>query len=181
VNEGKYRSSQLGSTREYHQPHVAFHFLLDYVPTFRAAYAPDGFIQYQPFIPKAAAKDVLREILRLNQARGIVSYLGVLKRYRPDDFLLSHALDGYSLAMDFPVTASNREALWKMCGEMSEIVLDAGGRFYAAKDSVLRPQDFRRAWGQERISTFRALRARCDPHRILRTEWAERVGVDEPE
>ena len=108
-----------------------------------------------------------------------MSYLGVMKRYRPDNFLLSHALDGYSMAMDFPVTPQNREGLWKMCGEMSDIVLSAGGRFYPAKDSVMRPQDFRRAWGQERIARFRALRDRTDPERTLHTEWAERVGVDE--
>lgn len=179
VNTGKYVASRLGSTRPYLQGHVAFHFLLDYVPTFRAAYEPHGFIQYQPFVPKEHARRVFGEILRLNRARGIVSYLGVLKRYRPDDFLLSHALDGYSLAMDFPVTPANRDALWQMCGEMNDLVLDAGGRFYAAKDSVLRPQDFLRSWGQERVSRFRALRAEVDPERILRTEWAERVGVDE--
>jgi decaprenylphospho-beta-D-ribofuranose 2-oxidase len=179
VNTGKYLSSRFGSTRDYLQPHVAFHFLLDYVPTWRNAYEPHGFIQYQPFIPKAHAREVLGQILKLNQARGIVSYLGVLKRYRPDDFLLSHALDGYSLAMDFPVTRENRAGLWKMCGEMSELVLAAGGRFYPAKDAVLRPEDFRRAFGQDRISTFRALRHEVDPQRILRTEWATRVGVDE--
>lgn len=179
VNMGKYFSGVVSPSSDYLQGHVAFHFLLDYVPTWRSAYEPNGFIQYQPFLPRATAKDALREILRLNQARGIVSYLGVLKRYRPDTFLLSHALDGYSLAMDFPVTASNREALWKMCGEMSEIVLAAGGRFYPAKDSVLRPADFRRAWGQQRISQFRSLRQRVDPRRVLRTEWAARVGVDD--
>lgn len=179
VNFGKYYASRFSPTREYPQPHVAFHFLLDYVPTFRDAYKPHGFIQYQPFIPKAHARQVLTEILKLNQARGIVSYLGVMKRYRPDNFLLSHALDGYSLAMDFPVTPQNREGLWKMCGEMSDIVLSAGGRFYPAKDSVMRPQDFRRAWGQERIARFRAMRNRTDPQRILHTEWAERVGVDD--
>lgn len=180
VNLGKYLSSRVSGNGDYFQPHVAFHYLLDYVPTWRSAYEPEGFIQYQPFIPKAHAKEVIRKILQLNQARGIVSYLGVLKRYRPDDFLLSHALDGYSLAMDFPVTRSNREALWKMCGDMSELVLEAGGRFYPAKDSVLRPQDFRRSWGQERVGAFRTLRAEVDPSRILRTEWAARVGVDEP-
>lgn len=178
VNLAKYLASRFSSTRPYLQGHVAFHFLLDYVPTFRNAYAPHGFIQYQPFVPRANAKRVFKQILELNRARGIVSYLGVMKRYRPDDFLLSHALDGYSMAMDFPVTPRNREALWKMCHDMNEIVLDAGGRFYPAKDSVLRPQDLYRAWGQERVERFRGLRRRLDPNRVLRTEWAARVGID---
>jgi len=178
VNLGKYLASTASPTSEYLQGHVAFHFLLDYIPTWRAAYEPEGFIQYQPFVPREHAREVFSQLLRLNQARGLVSYLGVLKRYRPDEFLLSHALDGYSLAMDFPVTRSNREALWKMCGEMTEIVLAAGGRFYPAKDSVLRPEDFRRAWGQERVSRFQALRRAMDPDQLLRTEWAARVGVE---
>ncbi len=178
VNTTKYYSSLVSPTTPYKQPHVAFHFLLDYV-TMRAAYQPGGFIQYQPFVPKEAAKQVFTDILKLNQSRGIVSYLGVIKRYRPDSFLLSHALDGYSIALDYPVTASNRQALWQMCYEMNEIVLAAGGKFYPAKDSVLRPQDFSRSFGQERLATFRALRHRADPGRVLRTEWAARVGVDE--
>lgn len=179
LNFGKYMASRLTPTRPYLQGHVAFHFLLDYVPNWRSSYEPGGFIQYQPFLPKETAHDALTELLKLSQARGIVSFLGVLKRYRADSFLLSHALDGYSLAMDFPVTAANRAELWKLCGEMNDIVLSAGGRFYPAKDSVLRPQDFRRAFGQERIAQFRALRHRVDPARVLRTEWAVRVGVDE--
>jgi FAD/FMN-containing dehydrogenase len=164
---------------EHFQGHAGFAFLLDYVPGWRQMYAPGGFIQYQPFVPKEHAKEVFTQILKRCQQKNMPSYLGVLKRHRPDDFLLSHVVDGYSFAMDFPVTSSNREALWAMCHELSELVLEAGGRFYPAKDAVLRPQDFKRAWGQERIGRFRALRKRVDPDRILRTEWASRVGVDE--
>ncbi|MCB9766277.1 MAG: FAD-binding oxidoreductase [Alphaproteobacteria bacterium] len=178
VNLGKYLASVVGSNKPYLQGHVAFHFLLDYVPNFREAYDPGGFIQYQPFVPAAHALDVFTDLLQRCQRADIVPYLGVLKRYRPDDFLLSHALDGFSLAMDFPVTRANRDALWALCHEMSDVVLEVGGRFYPAKDSVLRPEDFRRAFGQGPIATFRGLRDRVDPQRILRTEWAERVGVD---
>ena len=160
------------------QSHVAFAFLLDYVPNWRNMYAPHGFIQYQPFVPKESAPAVFKKILQMQQAAGLPSYLGVMKRHRADDFLLSHALDGYSFAMDFAVTPANREALWRLCHEMSEVVLEGGGRFYPAKDSVLRPQDFQRAWGQDRIAQFRRLRAEVDPQKILRTEWAQRVGVD---
>jgi FAD/FMN-containing dehydrogenase len=179
MNLVKYLGDSLGAGRDHYQSHVAFAFLLDYVPNWRKMYEPGGFIQYQPFVPKENAKEVFRKILQLQQQRGLPSYLGVMKRHRPDNFLLSHAVDGYSFAMDFAVTQSNREDLWKLCHEMSELVLEAGGRFYPAKDAVLRPQDFARAWGQQRIGQFRALRAEADPQRILQTEWAARVGVDE--
>lgn len=179
TNEAKYRASTLGSTADYYQSHAAFHFLLDQMPGFRNAYEPGGFLQYQPFVPAENAERVFNEILRVSKQRGIMSYLGVLKRYRPDDFLLSHALDGYSLALDYPITRANQAPLYAMLHELTELVLDAGGRFYPAKDSILRPEHFRRAFGQEAITKFRTLRDQCDPNRILRTNWAARVGVDE--
>ncbi len=177
LNTAKYFASLLGSTAEYRQGHVAFHFLLDYVPAFRDAYRPHGFIQFQPFVPKESAQRVFGEILRMNQAADLVSYLGVLKRYRPDNFLLSHALDGYSLALDYPITATNRDALWAHCAALAELVISAGGRFYPAKDATLSPEHYARTWGP-RLEQFRALRSRCDPHRVLSTNLARRVGVD---
>lgn len=177
VNLGKYVAARLSPSAPYLQGHVAFAFLLDYVD-WRGAYAPGGLVQYQPFVPAAQAREVFGTILRRSQALGMPSYLGVIKRYRPDSFLLSHALDGFSLALDFRVTRSNREALWRMLREFNDLVLEAGGRFYPAKDSVMRPSDFERAWGQGAVGRFRALRAEVDPGRVLATEFARRVGVD---
>lgn len=180
LNTGKYLASALGPRAPYLQAHVAFQFLLDYVPGFRSAYEPGGFIQYQPFLPRDTARETLRAILARTQAAGLVSYLGVLKRHRPDDFLLSHALDGYSLAMDFPVTASNRADLFRLCHDLNDLVCEAGGRFYPAKDLTMRPQDFGRAWGQERLAALASLRARVDPEGVLRTDLAARVGAVAP-
>ncbi len=179
LNIGKNLASRFGAGAEFMQGHVAFNFLLDYVPTFRDAYRPHGFVQYQPFVPREAAPEVFANILRLTQARGVPSYLGVMKRHRPDEFLLSHGLDGYSLALDFPVTSGNRAILWKTLHEVSDMVCEAGGRFYPAKDSVLRPDHFQRSLGQERLARFGTLRDMVDPGRILRTELAARLGLCE--
>jgi decaprenylphospho-beta-D-ribofuranose 2-oxidase len=180
VNLGKYLSARVASTREYHQGHVAFHFLLDYAPGFRDAYRPGGLIQYQPFVPRDAAQRVFREIFERSQAADIVSYLGVMKRHRPDAFHFSPVLDGYSIALDFPVTRRNRAALWKLCGTLSDLVLEAGGRFYPAKDSVMRPEDFARSHGAAKLESFRALRRRCDPERVLESDFSRRIGLDAP-
>jgi len=177
TNALKYLASRYGSTREARQSHASFHFLLDQLVGFREAYAPHGFIQYQPFLPADAALPVMREILVRCKRVGIVAYLGVLKRYREDDFLLSHALDGYSLALDLP--AKDVPGLWKLTHELSDMVCEAGGKFYPAKDLVIRPDHFRRAFGQEAIQTFRTLRHRVDPERVLHTDLAARIGIDE--
>ena len=50
---------------------------------------------------------------------------------------MTHAVDGYSLALDFAVRPEKRGGLLSLAAEMDRLVLDAGGRFYFAKDSVL--------------------------------------------
>lgn len=175
TNTAKYYSARLSANRAYLQSHVAFAFLLDYVPNWRLAYGPGGLIQYQIFVPDGTARDCFRDILKLGQEAGLPSYLGVLKRHRPDRFLLSHAVDGWSLALDFRVTRSNRAHLWSLTERMTERVLAAGGRFYFAKDSVLRPMDVERAYGQEKISQFLALKQRLDPNRVLSSDLFRRT------
>src|SRR2546421_12931762 len=102
------------------------------------------------------------EILQLCRERGIVSSLGVLKRHRPDPFLLTHALDGYSLALDFRVASKGWAALAALGHEMTARVLDAGGSFYLAKDALLNREEIARVYG-ERLVEFRAMKRRLDP------------------
>lgn len=175
VNTGKYLSSRLSHHHHFVQSLVAFSFLLDYVPNWELSYGRGGMIQYQAFVPKDAAPDVFCELLRHQQRRGLPNYLSVLKRHRPDQFLLSHAVDGYSLAMDFRVTAGNRPRLQKMADELTEIVLQAGGRFYFAKDSLISPTAAARFLGEETLARFRQLKAQCDPQNLLQTELYRRL------
>lgn len=141
--------------KKYRQPHAQFHFLLDYVPDWKKAYGPGGLIQYQPFIPKETAFDAFSEILTLCKRRGLPNYLTVLKRHRPDEFLMSYAVDGFSLAMDFRVTDENRQRLVWLTQELDEIVVQAGGRFYLAKDSTLRPEIARAYLGRSASISLR--------------------------
>lgn len=175
INQGKYLAGRFGGAKRYRQPHAQFHFLLDYIPDWKRAYQPGGLIQYQPFIPKETAADAFRAILTLCQRRGLPNYLTVLKRHRPDDFLMSYAVDGYSMAMDFRVTAENRRRVVWLARELDEIVLNAGGRFYFAKDSTLRPEVAAAYLGKTTIDRFRALKERCDPEELLQTDLWRRV------
>jgi FAD/FMN-containing dehydrogenase len=174
INAAKYHAGWMHDRRSYLQSHVAFAFLLDYVPDWRLAYGASGFIQYQVFVPQGTARDLFRDILRRCQAARRPPYLAVLKRHRPDDFLLSHAVDGWSLALDFAVR-DRREALWALAEQLTRAVLDAGGRFYFAKDAVLRPADVERAYGRERVARFLALKRRLDPDDVLTSDLWRRV------
>ena len=156
--------------------HVAFAFLLDYVPGWRNAYGDTGFIQYQLFLPDTTARRAMRETLDRCQKRGVVSYLGVFKRHRPDEFLLSHGLDGWSLALDFAVPKREPQRLWDLTRELTDLVLEAGGTFYAAKDSVVSADAFARAYG-ERLTQFLAIKRRVDPASLFQSDLARRLKL----
>ncbi len=163
----------------YLQSHGAFHFLLDYVPRWHWMTKPGGLIQFQPFVPHKEGARVLRTLIEKCHQTRFVPYLGVLKRHRPDPFLMTHAVDGYSLAMDFAVPSgkSGREALWRHCRDMAEVVLGAGGRFYYAKDAVLLASSFAQVHGADVVDRFRALKSHLDPDRLLQTDLSRRLGV----
>jgi len=177
LNVVRYWSGRLlGDDKRYLQSHGAFHFLLDYVPDWKKVYLPGGLIQHQIFVPRDAARRVFAEVLDLQRARGIVTWLAVVKRHRGDRFLLSHGLDGYSLAQDFAVTAANRGALWALCREMDAIVAAAGGKVYFAKDATVEPATVRAMFGAERLAEFARWRRACDPDGVLATAlWRRAV------
>ena len=114
-------------------------------------------------------------MLKLSHKYGLPSYLGVTKRHRPDKFLLTHAVDGFSLAMDFKVTDKNRMRLGAMLQEFDRIVLQAGGRFYFAKNSETTAETAKNFYGEETIAKFKKLKKRCDPNSLLESDLYRRI------
>jgi FAD/FMN-containing dehydrogenase len=173
INTAKYISALRDHT--FRQSHAEFHFLLDYVPGWERSFGRGGLIQYQSFLPKETAEAAWREMIELSHRRGIPSYLGVTKRHRPDKFLFSHGVDGFSLAMDFKVTDRNRARLSTMLQEFDQMVLNAGGRFYFAKNSETSAETTRRFLGEEAIARFKKLKKRCDPNGLLESDLYRRL------
>jgi FAD/FMN-containing dehydrogenase len=171
VNTAKYLMNRtIGNNKTYLQSLVAFTYLLDYVPNWELGYGRGGLIQYQSFLPKETAEEAYREMLKLCKRRRIPSYLGVVKRHRVDEFLFSHAVDGFSMALDFKVTNPNRKRLIRLAQELNQIVLAAGGRFYFAKDSTLTADAVRAYLGEETINAFLKLKGEVDPQGILQSD-----------
>jgi decaprenylphospho-beta-D-ribofuranose 2-oxidase len=73
------------------------------------------------------------------------------------------------------VTNKNRSRLWELTGKLNQIVLDAGGRFYMAKDATLTPEAFRQYLGDETLTKFLELKKRFDPENILESELSKRL------
>jgi decaprenylphospho-beta-D-ribofuranose 2-oxidase len=177
VNAAKHRAGlwkEHGKTSR--QSLAEYNFLLDYVPGWERAYEPGGLIQCQFFIPSAEARHTFEQLTILQQEARLESFLAVMKRHRPDRFLLSHAVDGYSLALDFKVTGKNRARLWQLTFDMNELALKAGGRFYFAKDSTLTPAQARAFLGEE-LDRFRDLKRLYDPENLLTSDLARRLEI----
>jgi decaprenylphospho-beta-D-ribofuranose 2-oxidase len=136
VNAAKFLAGRLAGRARYRQSLVAYSFLLDYLPGWNEIYRPGGFIQYQLFVPKERAGEAFTRAIRLQHEHGAVSTLAVLKRHRADPFPRAYAPDGFSLALDFPVTRGNAERLIRLCRAYDRLLLDCGGRTYKAKDCI---------------------------------------------
>lgn len=177
VNFAKYSADRLlHNNKAYLQSLVEFNFLLDYIPGWERIYGRGGLVQHQSFIPAAAAEPAFREILQTAQRRGLPPYLAVLKRHRPDKFLLSHAVDGYSLALDFRVPGDPGRLL-ALAEELDAVVLANGGRFYFAKDGMLTAERARAFLRPETVAGLLSLKAQTDPHNLLQHDLFRRCLV----
>jgi decaprenylphospho-beta-D-ribofuranose 2-oxidase len=136
LNVGRYASGRRGRGVRTLEAHARFHFLLDYVPGWQKAYLPHGLVQYQLFVPRAAAEHAFTEALRLQADLGVYSYLAVAKRHRADPFAAAYALDGFSLALDFPVRPARLDRLVRLFRSYDALLHEVGGRLYPAKDGV---------------------------------------------
>lgn len=84
-------------------------------------------------------------------------------------------MDGFSLAMDFKVADKNRAKLSGMLQEFDRIVLEAGGRFYFAKNSETTAETTGAFLGKSTIAKFKKLKKRCDPNGLLESDLYRRI------
>lgn len=177
LNALKHQSGKREAAKgEYTQSLAEFNFLLDYVPGWERAYDPYGLVQCQVFVPGEKAPDIFPRLMEMQRAAQLENFLTVMKKHRKDSFLLSHGVDGYSLAMDFKVTPATHEPLWSLIRALYNFVLPEGGRLYLAKDSVMTKEQAEQYLGLA-LDEYRALKAELDPDGILTSNLAERIGL----
>jgi decaprenylphospho-beta-D-ribofuranose 2-oxidase len=159
------------SRRDEVQDLAAFFHPLDGVADWNRIYGPRGFLQYQFVVPPERT-DAIRRAVEAISGSSMASFLAVLKRFGPGNSgMLSFPVEGWTLALDFP----NVPGLERLFDELDELVLDAGGRLYLAKDARLAPGDLDRMY--PRLDRFRAVRRDLDPDRRFCSDLARRLGL----
>jgi hypothetical protein len=128
-------------------------------------------VQYQCVLPKADGRQGLVDLLRRISQRGIGSFLAVLKLFGPQDSLISFPMEGYTLALDFPV----RRGLFEFLGELDRIVLAYSGRLYLSKDARMPRDAFWKSYAHSQ--KFLAIVRQYNPDFRCRSVQSDRLGI----
>ena len=104
---------------------------LDTIDFWNRIYGRNGFSQFQCVFPPDRSEAGLREILKAVAAAGAGSFLAVLKKFGPQESRFSFPMEGYTLALDFPINGKTM----KLMDSLDRITIEHGGRLYLAKDS----------------------------------------------
>ncbi len=123
-------------------PLAPFFYPLDSIGAYHRLYGPGGIIQWQALIP---TKQAVREVLSFSSRLG-GSFLTVIKVM--ENFgsvgLLSFSGNGITIALDFPYS----QKVVGLLPQLDQIVADAGGRLYPAKDARMSGEHFRQFFPQ---------------------------------
>lgn len=162
----KKKSSILMPYRDYFYP-------LDKIVHWPRLYGKHGFLQYQCVIPTESAYVVSKQILEtLNKEKHPV-YLAVLKRFGKESSApLSFAMPGFTLALDIPIL---NQSLFTCLDKLDQIVIEAVGRVYLAKDARLKPESFRKMY--PRYSEWLDIKKKWDPKNKLSSSLSRRLEI----
>lgn len=167
-------------------PYWKFFYPLDRLREWYRLYGRDGFIQYQYVVPYDTPPDFHREIigkcLQENQVVSLCVFKRMGKGYQEEmasmsensaKYLptLSFPRSGWTVALDFPM----KTGLLSLLHQLDQMVIDAGGRVYLAKDARLSATAFRQMYPQ--ITIWKNVCRKYNPEIRFVSELSKRLEL----
>jgi FAD/FMN-containing dehydrogenase len=149
----------------------SFFYPLDAIGNWNRIYGRRGFTQYQFVLPIEASREGMKKMLNKIAASGMGSFLAVLKLFGAQEGLMSFPMEGYTLALDFPM----KRGLLQLLDELDRMVVDYGGRLYLTKDARMAAETFRASY--RNLDEFLALREKYDPGGKMSSLQSRRLGI----
>lgn len=150
-----------------------FFYPLDVILHWNRGYGKKGFIQYQFVLPKENKEGLIEILHRIND-KGLGSFLAVFKLFGKQESLIGFPMEGYTLALDFPL----RPGLFEFLDELDKLVLRYGGRIYMSKDARMKP-DILQA-GYKDLPRFQSILKKYDPEGRIRSIQSDRLLLTKP-
>ena len=149
----------------------SYFYPLDAIQGWNKIYGRRGFLQFQCALPLNRAETGLTELLTATGKAGLAPFLAVLKRLGVQESRFSFPMEGYTLALDFPVNSKTLALI----DELNRIALRHGGRFYLAKDSCMQRDVF--AKSEHRADEYSRYRRAEGASAAFRSAQSERLGL----
>jgi decaprenylphospho-beta-D-ribofuranose 2-oxidase len=149
----------------------SYFYPLDAILGWNRIYGRKGFAQFQCVLPLDHSVAGLTALLEETAKAGAGSFLAVLKRFGKQDSAFSFPMEGYTLALDFPVNLKTLALLERL----DQITLNHGGRFYLAKDSRMSAATLRIS--DQRVDDFQAHRENQGSNSRFRSAQSERLAL----
>jgi FAD/FMN-containing dehydrogenase len=149
----------------------SYFYPLDAILGWNKVYGRRGLAQFQCVIPLAQAEQGLRALLYAIASARAGAFLAVLKRFGTQSSRFSFPLEGYTLALDFPV---NKKTLALM-ELLDSITVEHGGRFYLAKDSRMSRDVFQQS--EPRAQDYLSFREAQLASKAFASSQSERLGL----
>ena len=148
-----------------------FFYPLDMINNWNRGYGKKGFIQYQFVVPLETGREHIGQIMNKIASSGCVPFLNVLKKFGKKSRLLSFPMEGYTFAIDFPVTSKLRV----FTKELDQLVLDCGGRIYLGKDAMLDAAMFRQMYPEHQ--EWLVVKQKYDPTCVFQSDLSRRLEL----
>ena len=148
----------------------SFFYPLDAIYNWNKIYGRKGFTQYQFVVPLEKGLEALKKVLEKISENKFGSFLAVLKQFGKQNKFLSFPMEGYTLALDFPI----RPGLFSFFEELDKIVLDYGGKLYLAKDARMSAETFIKSYSE--YENFFKLLSKYNPNMRFNSLQFHRLG-----